>query len=104
MLDACAYFSSRTFKVRSLLLNGVVLWKRRLVSPVSWSDLMLAYGLKVTWVVLCTTGAATSWPILWAVAKATDSWWFPVIYCVAISSMVLVFDIGKSLFAASHIF
>ena len=59
---------------------------------------MLPYGVKVAWIVLCTMGAATCWPVLWALAKAVNNWWAPMTYAAALTAMVLVFDIGMSTF------
>lgn len=56
---------------------------------------MIPYGVKLAWMILCTTGTATSWVVLWAFAKAIDSWWLATTYCVATTFMVFIFDLGE---------
>ncbi|KAF7979814.1 hypothetical protein HWV62_40882 [Athelia sp. TMB] len=55
---------------------------------------MLAPGVKITWMVLCTVGTCCSWPVLWAMTKAMNVLWIPVTYGVALTAMIFCFDLG----------
>ncbi|KZP31380.1 hypothetical protein FIBSPDRAFT_926038 [Athelia psychrophila] len=55
---------------------------------------MLPYSAKLAWMILCTIGTICSWPVLYGLAKAINSWWISVIYGCALTIMVLFFDIG----------
>ncbi|KZP03136.1 hypothetical protein FIBSPDRAFT_693472, partial [Athelia psychrophila] len=55
---------------------------------------MLPYSVKLAWMILCTLGAVCSWPVLWCLAEAIDSWWVPAIYGGASTIFVLFFDLG----------
>lgn len=56
---------------------------------------MVPYGVKIMWMVLCTTGIPCTWVVLVAFAKTIDSWWAAMTYCIATTILVLTFDLGK---------
>ena len=56
---------------------------------------MLSFTLKIVWFVLCLTGAAVAWVVMYAFMKVKGCYWAPLIYASGVTLLQVAVGLGN---------